>query len=173
MSRYIRPSASVLAVLMAVTSVLASQCDLSCWLQQTESDCHSSASPDSAKNTMDMAMPGMDMSMADMATIDMPGMDMPPQTDNASPNASNASAPKRNATNHSQNPSPCSHGKCDHASASASPPTASHFDASFMLFVGAAALAPARICTLARLTETNSSPPEIIPPGKRSAILRI
>jgi hypothetical protein len=64
--------ATTLAILIAAAPASVSACDLSCWLHQAHSDCHSASS---ALRNEDDAMPPMDMSSMDMSGMDMGAMD--------------------------------------------------------------------------------------------------
>lgn len=128
----------MLSALMVSTSVSISACDLSCWLNQTPSDCHSANSTaedrmsTSASSAMDMT-PGMGMSSEGMQNKGGPDrradrvmrhalsahMDMtwgPRQVtskDELSPHS---------GFTHSRALSPCSHETCSQVAASSSPP---------------------------------------------------
>src|SRR2546427_6173775 len=129
----------LLSLLLVCTPLSASACDLSCWLHQTASDCHSASSATEADQRMMPASSAMDMSSEaetnSHVTQSRAGLDhsvnasthhsMSTQMDmvRGSLQVIKKSDVSSSATfDHSKTLSPCSHETCSQASASASPP---------------------------------------------------
>jgi hypothetical protein len=177
MRKIIRVLPALLSVLMVCTSVSVSACDLSCWLRQTPSDCHS-ANPamESGAETMS-ASSAMDMS-AEMkisshgaqnkaglgqSTKGVAGHQMSAQMDMVGSalqaiNKIDASANTR--FDHSRASSPCSHEACSQATASVSPPSASQ-NQSVYLHCAILDLSPATNLVINSRQVARGSPPLI------------
>jgi hypothetical protein len=83
-------ASAMLSLLMILTSVSASACDLSCWLRRAHSDCHAASSAGRAEETAMSMSSAMDMgpdrqpvmgSHMQAATIPDDSMPMPPNMD--------------------------------------------------------------------------------------------
>jgi hypothetical protein len=184
--------AALISLLFVFTSISASACDLSCWLRQEQSGCHSgvptSMSGEEASAamtaTMPMAMPMGSEQMQHMTPPDKTGLDhrltpMPPQTEMAVERWIERSKPGMNSTarpDRSRDLSSCAHETCSQIWASASPPAAGHAQLDFLHH------APACFSTgtisLARSNgiKTAPPPPELHtehPAAERAAILRV
>jgi hypothetical protein len=142
MRKMIRVLPALLSLLMICTSVSVSACDLSCWLRQTPSDCHSANSATengaetmSASSVMDMSAEmkisshgaqnkaGIGQSAKGVAGHQMSAqMDM---VGSALQAINKIDASASTLFDHSRAFSPCSHEACSQATASVSPPSAS------------------------------------------------
>ena len=142
MRKMIRVLPALLSLLMICTSVSVSACDLSCWLRQTPSDCHSANS--AAENGAEMMSASSAMDMSDgmkisahgaqnkaglgQSTKGVAGHQMPAQMDMVGSALQAVNETDANAStrfDHSRALSPCSHEACSQATASVSPPSAS------------------------------------------------
>ena len=129
MRRFTACMAGLISLLFVFTSISASACDLSCWLRQEQSGCHSGA-PTSMSGekaipamtaTMSMAMPMGSEQMRHMMPPDKTGLDhrltpMPSQTEMAVERWVERSKPGMNSTalpdrspDHSRDLSSCAH----------------------------------------------------------------
>jgi hypothetical protein len=133
---------ALLSVLMVCTSVSVSACDLSCWLRQTPSDCHSadpamesSAETMSASSVMDMSAEmkisshgAQNKAGLGQSTKGVAGHQMSAQMDmvgSALQAINKIDATSSTRFDDSRAFSPCSHEACSQATASVSPPSAS------------------------------------------------
>jgi hypothetical protein len=132
---------ALLSILMVFTPVSVSACDLSCWLRQTSSDCHSTSSDAEDGLRMTSRSSAMDMS-ADMemssdgaqskagpheSAQDATGHLMSAQMDmirSARQVISKAEVSGGTGFDQSRALSPCSHETCSQATTSVSPPSA-------------------------------------------------
>lgn len=132
-------------MLMVSASLSASACDLSCWLRETPSDCHSGGSATEDKQGMMYASSAMDMSSeaemgshsgqrgasadhivnADARHSMSADMDMVRNSLQANAKSEVRSSGAFDYKERSKGLSPCSHETCSQASASTSPPRAS------------------------------------------------
>jgi hypothetical protein len=151
--------AALISVLFVSTSVSVSACDLSCWLRQSQADCHSGVSMSYAENGMSMAasmaMPmgtgpdGMHQMMAsDAGAGTLPdssasleiGMDhrltpMASQPEMAAERFIELAKPGMSSTalpDHSSNLSSCTRETCSEISVAASPPRAGNAQPDFL-----------------------------------------
>ena len=134
-----RPLPALLSVLLMFAALATSACDLSCWLHQTGSHCHSANSAiennqrTSASSEMDMSSEAETSSHVTQRHA-APDHSVNASTHHAMPQQmdmvrgslqvirkSDVSA----MSNHSKRLSPCSHETCSQAAASASAPSAS------------------------------------------------
>jgi hypothetical protein len=140
---------ALLSMLMVCTSVSVSACDLSCWLRQTSSDCHSGNSAmENGAETMSVSSV-MDMS-AEMkisshgaqnkaglgqSTKGVAGHQMSAQMDmvgSALQAINEIDATSSTRFDHSRALSSCSHEACSQATASVSPPSASQNQSAYL-----------------------------------------
>lgn len=141
MPKFIRAMTALLSAFMVFAPLSASACELSCWLHQTDSDCHSavqatepSQSSISAPSAMDMSAeggmssPGLQHEAAADYTVSATAhhsmtaqMDVVRGPLEVNRNEANSNS----GFNHSKTLSRCAHETCSQASASASPPSAS------------------------------------------------
>ena len=145
MRRVITSLATILSLLLVLTSVSASVCDLSCWLHQAHSGCPTVSSGISGKNTA-MSMPSdIDMSpdrsssmTASDASINvMPdhSMSVSPEMEGVTERFDTLTKPEmRTSTvpDHSKGISSCTHEPCSQISISVSPPVGDHRQRSFL-----------------------------------------
>lgn len=132
--------AAVLSLLMLSTSVFTSACDLSCWLRQAHSGCHTVRSSISGEDTamsmsseMDMGSDhGGSMMRPDTSVDGMPvhSMSMPPPIEGViTERFEHSTKPEmgKNAMlDRSKGPSSCAHEPCSQFSAFGSPQTGEH-----------------------------------------------
>lgn len=171
--------ATTLAVFIASAPASVSACDLSCWLHQAHSDCHS---PSSTLKNESGAMRGMDMSGMDMGGMDMasgkgqvesvtgmPGHSMI-HLEMAADGTEQAAEPGA-SHNGSGSLSSCVDEACGQTAISASPPGKHHLDLdSSVARIGGASLVNGRI-GIHRVSPGTSLPD--IPSVDCFAILRI
>jgi len=167
---------ALVSMLMVSTSLSASACDLSCWLQQRRSDCHSGWATEGNQRTMSASSStsAMDMSsaaeMSSHAVQSVAGTDhivnagahqsmsvhsMSAQMDMVSGSLQviRKSDVKSSVTfDRSKGLSPCSHEGCSHVSVSASPPRASRAQLSYLAYLHGVAI---HISTLANLSTSS------------------
>jgi hypothetical protein len=174
MCKIARSLAALLSVLMVSAPLSASACDLSCWLHQTASDCHSASSATEGNQRMMPPSSAMDMSpeaeMSSHATQSNAG---PDQSVNASTRHS-MSAPmdmvrslqvKKSEVSasttfdHSKTLSPCSHETCSQASASVSPPRASQAQSVYLHCVAIKVSSRANLSTSSHRIAPGTLPP--------------
>lgn len=178
--------AALTSVFLVFTSISVSACDLSCWLSQSQTDCHSGAPMSHAENATSMAasmsMPvgpdGMQQMMApDAAAGTVPdssgsfeiGMNhrltpMPPQPEMAAERFFELANPRVSSTalpDSSRNVSSCAHGICSQLSVSASPPGAGHVQLYLLYCAPVRSLAVMVSLTAGNCTKTGSPPPEL------------
>src|ERR1017187_3718868 len=114
MQRATNALAALLSVLMVATSVSATTCDLTCWLRQGHSDCHSVGSVAAVKGT-NMSIPGdMDMSSGHGEGVTGSGTSVNPMP---------CHSMSSDMADHSTALSPCPHELCGQISASTPPPS--------------------------------------------------
>ena len=186
---------ALLSILMISSSASASVCDLSCWLRQAYSDCHSVPRAASDEKRATSVPSDMDMGPMDMAAGMNMGSNgdqgvMDPRLADAKPHHSVASqadvatesvrdiAASRSTTAagrpHSKTSSPCAHQTCSQISASGSPPRPSQLYPVFFQWIMQAPVLSAVACwrDLHRIGP-GTAPPEILPAERLATILRI
>ena len=176
--------AALLSVLIVSTSVSASACDLSCWLRQAHSDCHSAASaspgnsatPEGMDMSMDMGS-GDSKSMTAMTAIQsghsmlmFPEMGMATQ---GFEQASKAETNRSGMPDHSKSISSCAHETCSQTWSATSPPTGdhSHFIALYQAAIGI--LIPVNLHVASYSIGVGAHPPGILAPDSLVTALRI
>jgi len=156
--------AGLISLLFVFTSIAASACDLSCWLQSSHDDCHSGGA-----SAMDPTMP-MAMGSGQMQPMMAPdersvarrdgSMNMTPM----SPQPEMAATPATDSTalpDHSRHVSSCAHETCGQTWASASPPRAGHVQPNFLHHAPVrVSLAPS-VWTRGDGIKSGSPPPEL------------
>jgi hypothetical protein len=141
MRKIVKPVAALVAIFMVFAPLSASACDLSCWLNQTRSDCHSARSAAVENQGTMSGHPDMDMRSG--AGMGSRVIQSDPNPDyGVSASAHHAMAAQMDLVrgslqglgksgtspsvglDDSKTISPCSHETCRQASVSASPPSA-------------------------------------------------
>lgn len=179
---------ALLSILMVFTPVSVSTCDLSCWLHQTFSDCHSASSDAEDSVRMTSRSSAMDMS-ADMemssdgaqskagqheSAQDATGHLMSPQMDmvRSEPQViTKTDVSEGTGFDQSRALSPCSHETCSQATTSTSPPKMSPGQASLYCAVIHVSTAPNPLASSHRITPRY--PPPINHPADLLPALRI
>jgi hypothetical protein len=176
MRKIARSLAALLSVLMVSTPLSASACDLSCWLHQTASDCHSASSAKGGKQGMMSTSSAMDMnSEAEMCSHGTQSKAGPDQSVNASTRHSMSapmvmvrslqvkkSEPELSASakfDHSKTLSPCSHETCSQASVSVSPPRASQAQSAYLHCIAIDVSSRANLLTSSHRIAPGTLPP--------------
>jgi hypothetical protein len=145
MRRVTTSLAVLLSLLLVLTSVSASACDLSCWLHQAHSDCLTISSAMSGKN-LAMPMPSdMDMGPDDRSSMTASdatmnvmldhSMSVSPEMEGVTERFDAAAKPEMRTsamTDHSKGISSCTHEPCGQTSVSVSPPAGDHCQISFL-----------------------------------------
>ena len=169
----------LLSVLLVCTPLSASACDLSCWLHQTASDCHSASSATEADQRMMSASSAMDMSSeAETSSHVTQSHAGPDHSVNASTHHSMStqmdmgrgsrkimqkSGESSSAMfDHSKTLSPCSHETCSQASASASPPRARGDQPAYLHCAAIDGWSPANLFTSSPRLAPGTSPPILL-----------
>ena len=141
MRAIVRFPAALLGILMVVAPLSTSACDLSCWLNQASSDCHSAISAGQEQYRMMVGPSEMDMgSGAGMVADNAPTNVGPNYSAHAAAHhvmntqmdmvrsslqaAKGSEASSSTALHRSKAISPCSQEACSQAAVSASPPSA-------------------------------------------------
>jgi hypothetical protein len=177
--------AAVLSLLMVSTSVSASACDLSCWLRQTHSDCHTVGPAAASKD--DMPMPaGADMdsgpaesSMAPDSTVSATpahSMPMAPQQEMAAERFVHGTRPDMRTSampEHSRSVSSCTHETCSQISASASPPGADHAQLDSLHWMAVSISSPVNLLTGFHWIHLGTPPPTLLSADRLITALRI
>ena len=173
-----RPLPALLSVLLMFAALATSACDLSCWLHQTGSHCHSANSAiennqrTSASSEMDMSSEAETSSHVtqshaapDHSVNASTHHSMPPQMDmvRSSLQVIKKSDVSSSATfDPSKTLSPCSHETCSQASASASPPRASGDQPAYLHCVTFDGSSPANLLTSSPRLAPGTSPPMLL-----------
>jgi hypothetical protein len=169
----------LLSVLLVCTPLSASACDLSCWLHQTASDCHSASLAAEADQGMMSASSAMDMSSeagtSSHVTQSHANLDhrvnasthhlVSAQMDmvRGSRKIIQKSEESSSATfDHSRTLSPCSHETCSQASASASPPKAGGDQPAYLHCAAIGGWSPANFLTSSPRLAPGTSPPILL-----------
>lgn len=190
MRRITACTAALISVLVVFASISASACDLSCWLRQSQTDCHSDV-PMSAKEIGTLMSSAMNMGMR-MNSGQMQQM-IAPEGGAASLPASSVSVPLRIDMTHRLIPmspqpemagerfielskpgmsamalpdeprsrSSCTHETCSQISASASPPSAGHLQLDFLHHLPLSISIARNLPTGFHWIKTGSPPPEL------------
>jgi hypothetical protein len=186
MHKIARAMTALLSVFMVFAPLSASACDLSCWLQQTASNCHSAGQPIEgnqssmpASSTMDMSAEGemsshshqysaaADYTMSATAHHSMTAQMHLGRTSLEVIRTSGMSS----GFDHSKKLSSCSHETCQ-ASASASPPRVRADQAACLHAMDIVGVNPANFLTSSDRTAPGTSPP-ITPAADLLTTLRI
>lgn len=136
MRKLLRSLPALLSLLLVWTPLSVSTCDLSCWLRQTFSDCHSDAAVTELSQSAAPSMIDMDSQMESMThthgnhlsahrNMNAGGhhsMFLHVATIHISPQVQNSAATSSGIFDQSRTPSPCAHEACSQTSLSASPP---------------------------------------------------
>jgi hypothetical protein len=179
MRRITACTAALISFLFVFTSISASACDLSCWLQRSHDDCHSGATSAMAA-TMPMAM-GSDqmqqmMAPGEPSTARLDGsMNMTPMSPQPEMVAEMVADPKMDSTalpDHSRRVSSCAHETCRQIWASSSPPGSRHAPPNFLHLAPVRLSMPTTLWTRNDCIKTGSPPPELHA-GPLATILRI
>jgi hypothetical protein len=189
MHKIARAMTALLSVFMVFGPLSASACDLSCWLQQTTSNCHSAGQPIEgnqssmpASSTMDMSAegemsshshqysPAADYTMSATAHHSMTAQMDLGRTSLEVIRTSDVRSGSR--FDHSKKLSPCSHETCSQASASASPPRVRADQPACLHAMDIVGVNPANFLTSSDRTAPGTSPP-ITPAADLLTTLRI
>ena len=179
MRKIATPLPVLLSVVLVCTPLSASACDLSCWLHQTASDCHSASSAAEAGQRMMSASSAMDMSSeAETSSHVTQSHAGPDHSVNASTHHSMStqmdmgrgsrkimqkSGESSSAMfDHSKTLSPCSHETCSQASASASPPRARGDQPAYLHCAAIDGWSPANLFTSSPRLAPGTSPPILL-----------
>lgn len=174
--------AALISLLFVFTSLSASACDLSCWLQRSHDDCHSArASAMAATMPMAMGSGQMQQMMApsERAAAPLNGSmhmtPMSPQPEMAVETSIEPSKPGMDLTavpDHSRHLSSCAHETCSQTWASASPPGSGHATPNFLNLASVRLSIAMTLWTRTDCIKTGSPPPELHV-GPLATLLRI
>ncbi len=178
--------AAILSLLMVLTSVSASACDLSCGLHQAHSDCLTVSSVTSGKNTS-MSMPSdMDMGSdhsssmtgSDTSMNLMPGhsMSMPPAMEGVTERLEPVTKPEMSTSampDHSKGIPSCTHEPCSQTSISMSPPAGDHCRPNFLQWVAVSISSPTNLWIGVHWIGPGTPPPKILVANRLVTTLRI
>ena len=176
MRKIVRPLPALLSVLMVSTSLSASSCDLSCWLHQTPSNCHSARSATEDNHRMMSPSSAMDMSSeAEMSSHATQSNAGPDRSVNASARHSmsaqmdmvrgslqvieKSDVSSSAKFDHSKTLSPCSHETCSQTSASPSPPRTSQAQPVYLHCAAIKVSSPANLSTSSHRIAPGTPPP--------------
>jgi hypothetical protein len=178
--------AAILSLLMVLTSVSASACDLSCWLHQVHSDCHTVSSPISDQNTAASMPSGMDMGPdrsssvtgSDTSMNVKPGhsMSMSPAMEGVTGRLKPLTKPEMSTSampDHSNGISSCTHEPCSQTSVPVSPPTGDHCWPSFLHWVAVSISCPINLWIDFHWIKPGTPPPKILVANRLVTTLRI
>ena len=171
-------AAALLSALMVAASVSASACDLSCWLHQAQSDCHSVDSTNSKQTTMKMSST-MDMDM----NMEMEGgTDAPP----AMPKALALESLETMGTMSMDMASStiktlvfafsfssCTHEICSQTSVSVSPPTRHHSELASLHWIAISTSTAINSKAAFQSMSPRASPPDGLVPARLHTPLRV
>jgi hypothetical protein len=178
--------AAILTLLMVLTSVSASACDLTCWLHQAHSDCLTVSTAMSGKDTA-MSMPA-DMDMGPDNSSSMTGSDwsvnvMPGHSKSMSPEMDGVTGrfdpvtrhEMRTSTlpDHSKGISSCTHEPCSQTSVSVPPPAGDHCQPSFLHWVAVSISSPISLWIGFHWIQPETPPLKILVANRLVTTLRI
>jgi len=172
-------AALLLSLLMVSTSVSASACDLSCWLNQAHSDCHMETKLGATMSmSSDMDMGGFDSGStagADTKLHAIPGHStaMAPQIEAVTETSVRLAKDAMGGRVNSGSLSPCMHEPCSQTSMSVSPPTVDHSQPSSQHWVPTGISNPVNIWTTFHWAKPGTSPPKILAVDHLTTTLRI
>jgi hypothetical protein len=185
MRRVITSLATILSLLLVLTSVSASVCDLSCWLHQAHSGCLNVSPGISAKNTT-MPMPSyMDMSPdrsssitasdTSMNVMSDHSMSVSPEMEGVTERFDTTKPEMRTniVVDHSKGISSCTHEPCSQISVSVSPQVGDHRQPSFLHWVVVSISNPINLLTGFHWILRGTPPPKILVANCLVTTLRI
>lgn len=176
--------AALVSIFLVSTSVSASACDLSCWLHQAHSHCHSVGSAPTGKD--DMSMSDMDMGPSHMeGSTDsdtlmraVPGhsMAMSPQQEMVAERLVHATKPDLRTSGmpgHSKSMSSCTHEACSQISVSSSPPRPDHSQPNSLRWITLSITSPVNLRTGFHCIGPGTPPPKTLAAAILTTTLRI